>query len=74
MSLPPSSSGADAGINYRTQDLTAEARRITGGTGANVVLDNIGDPQTFPRRSPRSAFKGDWSPRAAMAAAMYRST
>src|SRR5262249_9684169 len=29
--------GADAGINYRAQDLTAEARRITGGRGVDVV-------------------------------------
>ncbi len=41
--------GADEGINYRSQDLTAEARRITGGLGVNVVADNIGAPETFPR-------------------------
>lgn len=41
--------GADAGINYRTQDLTAEAIRITGGKGVNVVFENIGDPELFPR-------------------------
>ena len=41
--------GADEGINYRSKDLTAEARRITGGAGVNVVLDNIGDPETFPK-------------------------
>ncbi len=40
--------GADAGINYRTQDLTAEARRISE-SGINLVLDNIGDPDTFPK-------------------------
>jgi NADPH:quinone reductase-like Zn-dependent oxidoreductase len=50
--------GADEGINYRSQDLTAEARRITGGAGVNVVLDNIGDPVTFPKAFASLAFQG----------------
>ncbi len=50
--------GADAGINYRSQDLTAEARRITNGAGVNVVLDNIGDPVTFPKALASLAFQG----------------
>jgi NADPH:quinone reductase len=50
--------GADAGINYRSQDLTSEARRITGGTGVNVVLDNIGDPTTFPKALAAIGFLG----------------
>jgi NADPH2:quinone reductase len=41
--------GADAGINYRDQDLTAEARRITGGKGVDIVLENIGDPELFAK-------------------------
>ncbi len=41
--------GADESVNYRTQELTAEARRITGGAGVNVVLENIGDPELFPK-------------------------
>jgi NADPH:quinone reductase-like Zn-dependent oxidoreductase len=41
--------GADYGINYRTQDLTAEVRRITGGRGVNVVFENIADAELFPR-------------------------
>lgn len=41
--------GADAAVNYRSQDLTAEARRITSGAGVNVVLENIGDPELFPK-------------------------
>jgi NADPH:quinone reductase-like Zn-dependent oxidoreductase len=41
--------GADAGVNYRTQDLTAEVMRITGGTGVNVVFENIGAPELFPK-------------------------
>jgi NADPH:quinone reductase-like Zn-dependent oxidoreductase len=41
--------GADFGINYRTQDLTAEVKRITGGRGVNVVFENIADPDLFPK-------------------------
>jgi NADPH:quinone reductase len=41
--------GADAGVNYRTADLTAEVKRITGGKGADIVLENIGDPDLFSR-------------------------
>jgi NADPH:quinone reductase-like Zn-dependent oxidoreductase len=41
--------GADAGVNYRGQDLTAEVMRITGGKGVNVVFENIGAPDLFPQ-------------------------
>jgi len=41
--------GADAGVNYRTQDLTAEAMRITQDKGVDVVFENIGDPELFPK-------------------------
>ena len=50
--------GADEGINYRIRDLTVEARRITHGVGVNVVLDNIGDPVTFPKALASLAFQG----------------
>jgi NADPH2:quinone reductase len=40
--------GADQGVNYRRQDLAAEVRRITGGRGADVVAENIGDPELWP--------------------------
>jgi NADPH:quinone reductase len=33
--------GADHAINYRTQDFAAETKRLTGGRGANVVLDMV---------------------------------
>ncbi len=33
--------GADHAINYRTQDFVAEARRLTGGKGVDVVLDMV---------------------------------
>lgn len=41
--------GADAGINYRSQDLTTEALRLTEGRGVNVVFENIGAPDLFPK-------------------------
>ncbi|OGA85791.1 MAG: hypothetical protein A3G27_16645 [Betaproteobacteria bacterium RIFCSPLOWO2_12_FULL_66_14] len=41
--------GADAGVNYRAQDLAVEAMRITEGKGVNVVFENIGDPELFPK-------------------------
>ena len=34
--------GADHGINYKTQDFVAEVKRLTGGRGADVVLDMVG--------------------------------
>ena len=34
--------GADATINYTTQDFVAEARRLTGGAGVHVVYDSVG--------------------------------
>jgi len=50
--------GADAGVNYRAQDLTAEAVRITGGKGVNVVFENIGDPELFPKAFAAMARRG----------------
>jgi NADPH:quinone reductase-like Zn-dependent oxidoreductase len=41
--------GADAGVNYRTRDLTGEVRTITDGRGVDVVFENIADPELFPR-------------------------
>ncbi|MCB1997065.1 MAG: NAD(P)H-quinone oxidoreductase [Rhodoferax sp.] len=34
--------GADHAINYRTQDFVAETLALTGGRGADVVLDMVG--------------------------------
>jgi NADPH2:quinone reductase len=34
--------GAEAAINYRTQDFVEEGRRLTGDAGFNVVLDMVG--------------------------------
>ena len=33
--------GADHAINYRTQDFVAETKRLSGGKGADVVLDMV---------------------------------
>lgn len=33
--------GADHAINYRSQDFVAEAMRLTGGAGVNVILDMV---------------------------------
>ena len=40
--------GADYGVNYNTQDLAKEVKRITGGRGVDVVFDNIADPTLWP--------------------------
>jgi NADPH2:quinone reductase len=50
--------GADAGVNYRAQDLTIEAMRITEGKGVNVVFENIGDPTLFPKAFAALARRG----------------
>jgi NADPH:quinone reductase len=50
--------GADHGINYRTHDLTEEARRLTGGKGVNVVYDNIANPETLPKAIAGLAQRG----------------
>ena len=34
--------GAQAGINYHDEDFVARTRQLTGGRGADVVLDNMG--------------------------------
>jgi NADPH2:quinone reductase len=34
--------GLDHGINYRTSDFVAEARRLTNGRGVDVVVDSVG--------------------------------
>ena len=36
--------GADAAINYRTQDFAAEIKTLTEGRGVNVILDMVGAP------------------------------
>jgi NADPH2:quinone reductase len=36
--------GLDEGIDYTVQDFVAEVRRITGGRGADLVVDSVGGP------------------------------
>jgi NADPH:quinone reductase len=36
--------GADAAINYRTQDFAAEVRTLTDGRGVDAILDMVGAP------------------------------
>lgn len=36
--------GADAAINYRSEDFAEEVKKLTGGRGVNVVLDMVGAP------------------------------
>lgn len=50
--------GADYGINYRKQDLAEEVKRITEGRGVNVVFENIGDPDLFPKAFASLARRG----------------
>jgi NADPH:quinone reductase len=44
--------GADAAINYRTQDFAAEVKTLTEGRGVNVILDMVGGP--YMARNVRS--------------------
>lgn len=49
--------GADAAINYRTQDYVAEVRRITEKRGVDVILDMVG-ADYIPRNLSILAFEG----------------
>jgi NADPH2:quinone reductase len=44
--------GAEAAINYHTQDFVAEVERLTGGRGVDVILDMVGGP--YLSRNTRS--------------------
>lgn len=50
--------GADFGVNYRGKDLSDEVRKITEGRGVNVVFENIGDPELFPKALASLARQG----------------
>jgi len=41
--------GADFGVDYRKEDLTARVLELTGGRGVDVVFENIADPVLFPK-------------------------
>ncbi len=34
--------GADAAINYKTEDFVAKTKELTGGNGVNIILDMVG--------------------------------
>ncbi len=40
--------GAEAGINYRDEDLKARLKEITGGKGVDVIYDCVGGPHAEP--------------------------
>lgn len=40
--------GADHGVDYRAEDLTACVLELTDGRGVDVVFENIADPVLFP--------------------------
>lgn len=40
--------GADRGVNYEKEDLAARVKALTGGAGADVILDSIGGPMFAP--------------------------
>jgi len=44
--------GADAAINYRSQDFAEEVKKLTGGRGVNAILDMVGGP--YATRNIRS--------------------
>ncbi len=49
--------GADAVIDYTSQDFAAEARRLTGGRGVNAVYDSVGK-STFEKSLDALAPRG----------------
>jgi len=40
--------GADAGINYASEDMRERIKELTGGKGVDVVYDAVGGPYTEP--------------------------
>jgi NADPH2:quinone reductase len=40
--------GADFGVNYRSQNLSAEVMKLTDGDGVDIVCENISDPTLWP--------------------------
>ncbi len=50
--------GADHAINYQTHDLRDEVMKITGGTGVDVLYDNIANPEALPQAFKALGFDG----------------
>lgn len=49
--------GLDDGINYATSDFVAEARRLTGGGGVDVIVDSVGG-ETLRKSLNALAYRG----------------
>jgi len=49
--------GLDEGINYLTHDFAAETRRLTGGRGADVIVDSVGG-RTLQKSLEALAYRG----------------
>jgi NADPH2:quinone reductase len=49
--------GADAALNYRQQDFAASVKDLTGGRGADVIVDPVGG-DVFERSTKCVAFEG----------------
>jgi NADPH2:quinone reductase len=49
--------GLDHGINYRDRDWVAEVKRLTGGRGADVIVDSIGG-RTLEGSIEAAAYRG----------------
>ncbi|HEY2598673.1 MAG TPA: NADPH:quinone oxidoreductase family protein [Candidatus Dormibacteraeota bacterium] len=49
--------GADHAINYKTQDFAEEVKKLTGGRGADVVIDPVGG-DVYDRSTKCIAFEG----------------
>ncbi|MCY4582748.1 MAG: zinc-binding dehydrogenase, partial [Chloroflexi bacterium] len=50
--------GADHGINYRERDLVEAVLAATDGRGVDVVFENVGDPQLWPKAIESMAVGG----------------
>jgi len=50
--------GADHGINYRQQKLVDQVMALTDGKGANVVLENVGEPELWQQAVASAARTG----------------
>ncbi len=49
--------GADHAINYKTQDFVEEVKQLTGGRGADVIVDPVGG-DVYDRSTKCVAFEG----------------
>jgi NADPH2:quinone reductase len=49
--------GADHAVNYKTQDFAEEVKKLTGGRGADVVIDPVGG-DVYDRSTKCIAFEG----------------